>query len=182
MRRLRLTQETGQLLFSVNSFEELAQLSSDVQLRPGTRFVLELVLRFPVGAAFDLPAAEAIFRPVTPPGLELLDVHSQGSNLAILEYRVVEVAEASTPGQAAMGVLPALAAIVAYIGANFGTIALWGIGILTSLAFLVGAIKGRGTPAQQVGDLVPDLKQVLLIGTILIGGLIALQVAQGVKK
>lgn len=155
---IRLKQETGQLLFSVNSFEELGRLSSTVRLRPGSRFVLELVLRFPVASAFDLPAAEAVFRPVTPPGLELLDVHSQGSNLAILEYRAVEVAEASTPGQATMAFLPALAAIGAYIASHFGAIVLGGIGIFTSLAFLVGAISGKGTPAQQVGDLVPDLK------------------------
>ena len=115
----------------------------DVEIPPGHPFVIELVLAIPVARAFDLPLAERIFRPIMPPGLELQDVHSDGSSTVIIESLTRDVSTRHEMGQAEMGFLPAVAAVAGFLAVHWLGVSLSIIGISVALGFLVTTIRGK---------------------------------------
>ena len=86
------------------------------RLPKGTHVRFVIKVRTPAGIptarVFDLPGAEAVFRPLMPEGLELLDVHSPDD----YETGVVEARVVANP-------IVTTSSIVAFIAANWFKIA-----------------------------------------------------------
>ncbi len=133
-----------QLLFEGGSFDALRQAVPGAALRAGSPFIVQMGLKMPVAKAFDLAGAETLFRRVTPPGMDLVDVHSDGWSTVIVNMRVRAEAAQAPEGSARMAALPAVAAVVAFLAANWKILALLTIGLALTLGFLATSIRGFG--------------------------------------
>lgn len=167
-RALRARAAQGAVLFDVGSFEalETAGAVPNVGLVEGSPFHVELHLSLPVAFAFDAPGAELIFRPFTPPGLELVDVSGSGFWDVNIEYIVKDAGafgQEAPPGTAPAAFVP-LVAIGAFMAAHWVGILLATIGISLSLGFLINAIRGRGFTDGLVPDVFGDAKDLIVIG------------------
>jgi len=106
------------------TFEELAEILPDLELPKGDPVRFELELKLPVASAFDLPAAELLFRERMPPDLKLKDVYSVGARKVVIDC---EVDPAWLP------------AVGAFIAANWKWITLGLIGIGLTLGALIAS-------------------------------------------
>lgn len=98
----------------------------DQDIPKGTPIRFELDLKLPVARAFDLAGAEFLFKGNMPDNVKLIDVHSYGNSIVIIE--------AESDG---VWILP----IIAFLGTNWFRMGLLALGITLSLGFLVTAIK-----------------------------------------
>ena len=133
--------------------EELRTIA-ERRLAKGTR--VRFIMRtktwagIPTARAFDLPGAEAIFRPMMPRGVKLLDVHSpDGRELVVVEAEVIANPAVTT------------SAIVAFVAANWFRLSLVAIGILVALGFLVTSIRIDA-------EVIPHMWAMLLIAVVII--------------
>ena len=166
-----------QLVFQGPALDRLeSTVDAGQQLQPGAPVVFELDLRSPVARAFDLAGAESLFRPVMPPGVDLVDVHSSGSSRVVIEGRVSDQAEQAQPGHASQGFAVAVLPIIGWIGTHWLGISLISIGLFVSLAFLISAVRGKSVIS---GEPLNDTKDLVKWGAI---GLIAVGLLQLVPK
>jgi len=109
------------------TFEMLGQARpAEVELPKGTPIRVVMELSQPAAFAFNTPGAEAIFRPVMPDGMELVDVHSEGWSTVIIEMRAD----------------PAfLVPLVAFVAAHWVGLSLAAIGLMVALGFLIAVVK-----------------------------------------
>jgi len=151
------TTNTPSVLFQGETLES-AELARPLKI--GSTFTLEMQLRQPYGAYFNMPGVEQAFRLRPVPGLALVDVRASSSWTVVVTYKVVgptmavwdgkgNVPTGSGPygtsdpgsqigprmGQARMGAGPF--AILAYI-------VIGALGISIALAVLVSGVKGTG--------------------------------------
>lgn len=174
MRLLRRHSRMGQVvleeLFRASSLGELAELTSQRELRPGSPFRITMRLNESIAHAFDLAGAEAIFRPVMPPGLTLVDVHSPDNKRTVVLDSRVDVEQAQG---AKMRFPVVIAAIGAFIATHWVGLSLAVIGITAALGFLVASIRGEGVALVSAFG---DIAKFVVIG---IAGLLVLEVARG---
>ena len=124
------------------------------KLAKGTRVRFTMTtktwLGIPTARAFDLPGAEAIFRPVMPEGMRLLDVHSPDNR----EIVVVEAEVITNPAVTT-------ASIIAFVAANWLRLSLVAIGIMVALGFLITSIRIEA-------EVIPHMWAMVLIAVVVI--------------
>lgn len=148
------------VVFQAGSLSALEDITASALLEPGSTFVVELQLKQPVAAAFNLAGAESVFSPVVPPGLSLVDVRGVGTRTVVVEMRVDDEAEAAarqglmevrSAGVVTMGIAPAIAVVARFIAASWITRSLLAIGIFLTLDALVSGVTGRGIVERATG-------------------------------
>lgn len=166
---VRARQDGLTVVFEASGFDDPDAQIADVALQPGQPFIIDLTLRLPVAAAFDLAGAESIFRSAMPAGLKLMDVHSNGQNIVVIETVVVDVPEESASATASMSIWPLLLRIGAWILVRWKLLSLIGIGLFFGLGFLVSGITGRTLLPGVGGALKSGFNLVLIVGLVFAG-------------
>lgn len=107
------------------SLSDLSATVADMELPKGTKMMVVMDLKFPVGWAFDVAGAEWLFKPFTPDGMDLIDVYGEGSQ-----------------GFVEMEADPAwLVAVLAFIRAHWLAITIAGLALALIISFISVMIK-----------------------------------------
>ncbi len=135
---------------------DLESTIGELKLPKGSKLMMVIDLKLPLGGAFDLPGAELIFKPFIPDGVALIDVYGEGSQ-----------------GIVEMEADPAwLLAVLAFIKAHWLAITIAGFVLTAIIASIIVLVKIAVAPA-------------LPIAAIAIGGglaLIGILAALSMKK
>ena len=155
-----------ELVAQAGSFDELNQKLAGTgrSLSKGDKVRFWLQLKEPVAPAFNLAGAELIFKPIMPKGLILDDVRGEGWTTVIIEAHATS---------------PQLAAIGAWLAANWVWVTLGAIGIAVALGVLVASAAFL-VLAIHAPEAIPQTAMWIALG---LGGLAAVGlVAYGVRK
>jgi hypothetical protein len=140
-----------EVLATVNSFEELANIRTNYHLQAGDRVKLDFQVQWPFGSAFNLAGVENLFNPLMPDHMFLIDVGSDNPNSAYIEMEATS---------------PPLAVVLAAIPAWAYIILASGVALAAIIITITVSVKISQTPATLVSTGLLIGVVAIVLGTI----------------